>query len=130
MENEVCGYCLLSVFEGLVCDQCLGNPSPKCLDCTRRSQKRGLVAYPPGQPRARGPHLLHTHLPCPSQCLKRCKPCFRLVNGFPRNVSKHGKPIERNYSSGRERLETHKKRTIHTRSLDLTKEAGSHIAPS
>ena len=34
MENEVCGYCLLCVFKGLVCNRCLGSPLSECLGCT------------------------------------------------------------------------------------------------
>lgn len=60
MENKVCDYCLLCVFKGLVCNQCLGSPLSECLDCTQIVIRQGLVAWPLGQPEARGPHLLLT----------------------------------------------------------------------
>ena len=63
MENEVCGYCLLCIFKGLVCNWCLGSPLSECLGCTQIVIREGLVARPPGRPETRGPHLLHKHGP-------------------------------------------------------------------
>ena len=56
------------------------------------------------------------------------KHCFRLVNGFPGNISTLRKPKGRDYSSGKTGLETDQKRTIQARSLDLARDAGSLTA--
>lgn len=93
MENKVCDYCLLCVFKG-----CLGSPLSERLDCTPIVIKDR--AWWPGLRDGLKPEdpifFTSTSHSCPSQHLRRWKPCFRLVGGFPGNVSKPGKPTGRN----------------------------------
>lgn len=98
MENEVCGYCLLCVFKGLVCNRCLGSPLSECLGCTQIVIKER--AWWPDLRDGLKPEdpifFTSTDHSCSSQHLRRWKPCFKLVSGFPGNVSKPGKPTGRN----------------------------------
>ena len=98
MENKVCGYCLPCVFKGLVCNQCLGSPLSEGPDCTQIVIKeRAWGSDLRGGLKPEDPIFFTSpDHSCPSRQLRRWRPCFRLVSGFPGDVSKPGKPTGRN----------------------------------